>query len=77
MQEIKRWFKVIKTFDRKPINEIAFNEKIFDQEKTIEVIFENHEFWKQLREVSGNVTKYEAEYGKKLLKIAKEFHMSG
>ena len=67
---------MIKTFDKKAVNHIAFEEKMFDKEKAIEIIDENYGFWKQLREVSSNPEKFEGEYGKKLLQIAKEFHMS-
>ena len=47
VQEIIDWFKVYKTYEGKPVDEIGFGEKIFSKEETLEIIFDTHvEFMK-------------------------------
>ena len=36
------WFKTIKLFDGKKANKIAYDEKIFSTNETIEIILETH-----------------------------------
>ena len=74
LNDIVRWFKFYKTFDGKKPNVIHFGEKILSVERTLEIIHENHIFWKELREcVSQPSSKYQSEYGKKLIEKAKSF----
>jgi len=75
LQEIIRWFKFYKTYDGKKANRIHFDDKILNMDRAIEVIHENHESWKDLREVVKNSSKFKGDYGEKLLERAQEFHM--
>ena len=41
IDEIREWFRIIKTFDGKPENKYAYEGKVLDLDKTLEVIHEN------------------------------------
>ncbi|EGR28560.1 inorganic pyrophosphatase family protein, putative [Ichthyophthirius multifiliis] len=56
IKSIKNWFKFIKVYDGKKPNIIHYNEQIFDQDRALEVIHENHIFWKQLFDKNLNKT---------------------
>ena len=45
MEEVKRWFKQIKTFDGKAENFISFDDKVFSKDETLALIRETHEHW--------------------------------
>lgn len=49
------WFKIIKTFDGKPANSIAYNEKIFSKDETLEIVSDTHQEWKKLVESEDKV----------------------
>lgn len=49
------WFKVIKTFDGKPANSIAYNEKIFSKDETLEIVSNTHQEWRKLVESDEEV----------------------
>ena len=53
MNHIMDWFRFIKTFDGKKENSIAYEGKIFEKEKAIELINETHNTWKDLK--SGKI----------------------
>lgn len=38
LQSIKNWFKIVKVFDGKKPNHIAYDEKIFNKEQTLHTI---------------------------------------
>lgn len=42
LEEIKKWFRYIKTYDGKAENKILFNNKTFGVEKSLEIIDEAH-----------------------------------
>ena len=42
------WFRTIKTLDGKPPNRFAYDDQVLSVERTIEVIEETHEQYKQL-----------------------------
>lgn len=49
------WFKIIKTFDGKPANSIAYNEKIFSKDETLEIVNDTHQEWRRLVESEDKV----------------------
>ena len=49
IKEIIHWFRIYKTLDGKPENSFGYDEKILSVEKTIEIIEDNHQAWKDLR----------------------------
>lgn len=57
MREITRWFKGIKVFDGKKENTIAYDDKIFSKDETMEMIRKTHEHWKELK--SGRTDEFE------------------
>ena len=65
IESIKKWFKGIKVFDGKKANTIHFGEKIFGKDKTLAVIHEAHEEWKNLLSNEGETYK----------KIRREYHL--
>ena len=48
LQAVMGWFKTIKLFDGKKINQIAYDDKIFSVQETIEMIETTHQDWKRL-----------------------------
>lgn len=48
INEVREWFRTYKTYDGKPLNQFGYDEQILDVERTIEIIYENHEYYKQL-----------------------------
>ena len=46
--EVTHWFRVYKTYDGKPENSFGYNDQCLGVEKTIEIIEENHQAWKDL-----------------------------
>jgi len=51
VKEIMEWFRVIKTYDGKPANRFAYDDQVLSVDKTIEIIEENHQSYKDL--ISG------------------------
>lgn len=51
IKDIMEWFRVIKTYDGKPPNRFAYDDQVLSAEKTLQIIDENHKFYKDL--VSG------------------------
>ena len=49
MSEIREWFRTIKVYDGKKANRFGYDEKVLSAEKTIEIIHENHSFYKELK----------------------------
>lgn len=47
------WFRTIKTYDGKPPNRFAYDDQVLTVEKTIEIIEENHQSYKDL--LSGKI----------------------
>ena len=45
---VREWFRTYKTYDGKPEGKFGFDEKVLGVEQTIEIIYENHKFYKQL-----------------------------
>ena len=50
---IMEWFRTIKTYDGKPANSFGYDDAVLSVEKTIEIIEENHQSYKQL--ISGKI----------------------
>lgn len=50
---IREWFRWYKTPDGKPLNTFGYDGKVLDQDETIHVIEETHQYWKDL--VSGKI----------------------
>lgn len=44
----REWFRTYKTFDSKPLNKFALDEKAMNREYTLGVISQTHGFWKSL-----------------------------
>ena len=65
IEAVMEWFKVIKVFDGKKPNTIAYEEKIFSKEETLNIINDTHEEWKKL--ASSREKVYE--------EIRQKFHM--
>lgn len=42
---MKKWFKIVKVFDGKKENFIAYDEKVFGKEDTLQVIQHTREQW--------------------------------
>lgn len=51
--DVTHWFRIYKTFDGKPENSFGYNDQCLGVERTIEIIEENHQAWKDL--CSGKV----------------------
>jgi len=44
----KQWFKYLKTYDGKKANRLFFNEDVLGVDKSLQIIDENYEYWKEL-----------------------------
>jgi inorganic pyrophosphatase len=42
VKEVMEWFRVIKTYDGKPANRFAYDDKVLSSDHTLEIIQENH-----------------------------------
>jgi inorganic pyrophosphatase len=45
LDEIREWFRTIKTYDGKPENEFGYGGKFLSAERALEIIDENHKFY--------------------------------
>jgi len=70
----KHWFKYLKTYDGKKANRLFFNEDVLGVDKSLQIIDENYEYWKELREVKQK-RNLSDDYSQKLLQKYKDFHM--
>jgi len=75
MNAIIRWFKNYKTFDGKLVNKIHFDDAILDIEKTLDVIEENHQYWKELKAVGEKLGQEKGSIDSQLTEIAQKFYM--
>uniref|UniRef100_A0A7S3CMW9 inorganic diphosphatase n=1 Tax=Strombidium rassoulzadegani TaxID=1082188 RepID=A0A7S3CMW9_9SPIT len=48
LEEIMEWLRKIKTYDGKPANWFDYDDQVLSVEKTIEIISENHQAYKDL-----------------------------
>eukprot|EP00897_Mesotaenium_endlicherianum_P003899 jgi/Mesen1/3537/ME000198S02736 len=48
LSAIREWFRIYKTFDGKPENKFALQEKAMGREYTLRMIAETHTFWKAM-----------------------------
>jgi inorganic pyrophosphatase len=48
ISEVINWMRTYKTYDGKKENSFGYDDKVLSVEKTIEIIFENHEYYKEL-----------------------------
>lgn len=53
LKEISDWFRTYKTYEGKPENTFGYEGRFLSAERTIEIIHENNEFYRDL--VSGKV----------------------
>jgi inorganic pyrophosphatase len=48
VDDVREWFRKIKTFDGKAENKFGYEEKVLGAEKTLEIIEENRNYYKEL-----------------------------
>jgi inorganic pyrophosphatase len=53
VDDVREWFRKIKTFDGKAENKFGYEEKVLGAEKTLEIIEENRNYYKEL--ISGKL----------------------
>ena len=50
VKEVTEWFKMYKTYEGKAENQFGYEGRVLSSEKTIEIIHENNQFYKDLKE---------------------------
>jgi hypothetical protein len=53
VDDVREWFRKIKTYDGKAENKFGYEEKVLGAEKTLEIIEENRNYYKEL--ISGKL----------------------
>jgi inorganic pyrophosphatase len=53
IKEVIHWMRTYKTFDGKKENSFGYDDQVLSVEKTIEIIFENNQYYKDL--MSGKI----------------------
>lgn len=48
LDAIREWFRTYKTFEGKPLNKFALNERAMNREYTLGVVAQTHSFWKSM-----------------------------